>query len=219
MKTARQRLCDYIRQHPLVSVAELSQVMKVTEANIRYHLTILQEQGLVEEGGQKNQVAKGRPATLYKLSEQTLGHNLDCLSDALLTELFSDLSSETQREILQRTARRMLDGLSKPQSGITEVNSSKTQTLTRRLNGVIRLLNLLNYQARWEAHAEGPRLVLIHCPYKAVINTHPELCQLDRYFLQGLLDTPVVQLIRHHEDQPGLSQCLFQVGRSESVRR
>jgi predicted ArsR family transcriptional regulator len=45
----------------------------------------------------------------------------------------------------------------------------------------------MNYQARWEAGAEGPRLILGQCPYTAIIEKHPELCKMDAAMLTDLL--------------------------------
>ena len=52
----------------------------------------------------------------------------------------------------------------------------------------------MNYQAHWEAHVENPRIMLGHCPYSAILDHHPEICQMDGYVLEALLDAPVKQV-------------------------
>jgi predicted ArsR family transcriptional regulator len=67
-------------------------------------------------------------------------------------------------------------------------------------------LNQLHYQARWEAGAEGPRIILGQCPYAAVIGNHPELCRMDMSLLEGMLDTQVEQRVKLGP------MCIFLVG-------
>jgi predicted transcriptional regulator len=42
VKTSRQQLFDYIKNHHIVVTAEISRALNMTEANVRHHLTILQ---------------------------------------------------------------------------------------------------------------------------------------------------------------------------------
>ena len=79
----------------------------------------------------------------------------------------------------------------------------------RRLSSTIERLNEMHYQARWEAGAGGPRIVLGHCPYAAVIKNHPELCQMDAALLVILLSGEVSQTAKLETGAGGLPYCAF----------
>jgi predicted ArsR family transcriptional regulator len=58
---------------------------------------------------------------------------------------------------------------------------------------VLEKLNASHYMARWEAGAEGPRVILGMCPYAALIEKHPELCRMDTAMLSAYLGQDVKQ--------------------------
>ena len=80
---------------------------------------------------------------------------------------------------------------------------------TARVYSAIRSLNRMNYRAHWEAHIESPRLMLDHCPYRMIIDTHPELCQLDALLFENLLGAPVKQMEKLTLNNKGLPHCVF----------
>ena len=93
-----------------------------------------------------------------------------------------------------------------------EPSDGVREHLSRRLARTIRSLNHLNYEARWEAHANSPRIILNHCPYAAIIANHPELCQVDALMLQKALGVSVTQQIKLGHNAQGLPFCVFQLG-------
>jgi len=73
-------------------------------------------------------------------------------------------------------------------------------------------LNELNYEARWEAHADAPQVVLGHCPYAEIIDAHPELCQMDTFLLEILIGERAEQVEKLALNVRGWPYCLFRVG-------
>jgi len=214
MATSRQRLLEYIKAHQVVTAADLSQALKMTEANARHHLDILSEQGLVETIGERPVQGRGRPQHLYSLSSRSLGDNLDKLAGALLEELAGvreeqhtkeDLLShkEVEDEMLKRVAARILG---------EEAPTITALSLTRKLFQAVQRLNELHYQARWEARTEAPRVILGRCPYTAVIAAHPELCRMDAFLLERLVNAEAEQAAKLAKDGRGLTYCVFKIG-------
>jgi len=80
----------------------------------------------------------------------------------------------------------------------------------KRLNLIVEKLNQMNYHARWEAGREGPRVILGHCPYAAIIGKHPELCKMDAALLKDLMGQSAKQLSKIGGDR-SLS-CVFAMG-------
>ena len=211
MKSTRQRILETIENRRMATTTELSQALHVTKANVRYHMADLIAQGLLEVSGERAQKGRGRPSRLFSLAGRFLGDNLDRLSGALLDELLGNLPEEKRQATILRLAGR-LAGLTGSASIADETLSA--QNLARRLVASVQWLNQHNYQARWEAHAQTPRLVFGVCPYAEIIADHPELCQLDASLLEHLLHTPSRQTQKLARDPRGATYCEFRIERA-----
>jgi predicted ArsR family transcriptional regulator len=188
--TTRQKILDYLKRNRSASSREIARALHMTPANARHHLGILAADGRVEVASQR-QGGKGRPEKVYRLAGTLAGDNLSALADALLTEAGGTVEMEA---LGKRIAGEKIE------SG---------QPLMRRLASVVERLNEMHYQARWEAGAEGPRVVLGHCPYAAVIGKHPELCQMDAGLLENLLGGGVRQTAKLEIGAGGMPYCVF----------
>ena len=188
--TTRQKILDYLKRNRTVSSREIARALQMTPANARHHLGILAADGRVEVVNQR-QVGRGRPEKVYHLAGTLMGDNLSALADALLTEAGGKVDMEA---------------LGKRIAG---ENDTSGQPLMRRLASTIQRLNMMHYQSRWEAGAEGPRIILGHCPYAAVIEKHPELCQMDAALLGDLLGGQVRQTAKLEIGAGDLPYCAF----------
>jgi predicted ArsR family transcriptional regulator len=202
MSTVRQKVLNYIIEQQSTTVEELSKVIKVTQADIRHHLSILICQGSVTVIGQKAAGFRGRPPQIFSCTQQTSQNNLDQLTDALLSNSLQQDGHGEANSLLKKIANLMVAKFS-----IVYNNP------TRRLYSSIRALNHMNYQAHWEAHIENPRIMLGHCPYNAILERHPEICLLDAFVLEELLETPVRQVEKLSPNAKGLPQCVFLLNR------
>jgi predicted ArsR family transcriptional regulator len=194
--TTRLRILDYFRRHQTASVRELSRMLGMTGANIRHHLAVLESNDLIEVIGQRKE-GRGRPMQVYGLSRRMMGDGLDKLAGALLDAwLRSDVAGQ-QEAGLRAVAVRL--------AGEIEIDTPVMKLLVQ----AIEKLNGLHYQAHWEAGSAGPRLILGHCPYAAIIADHSELCRMDSYFLEARLDSSVEQTAKLQLNDKGLPFCAF----------
>ena len=200
MTTARQKVLAYLKKNRLASAQEVARALHVTPANARHHLRILAADGrvtVVSAGGE----GRGRPVKLYGLSAALAGDNLPGLLGSVLDEWLGGLSPSKREQALRSLAGRLAG------SPPAEVGS-----LMRRLAWTVERLNQLRYPSRWEAGAEGPRLLFERCPYAKVIAAHPELCTMDTALLELLLERPILQVQRNETAVQGLCPFVFQVG-------
>jgi len=202
MLNSRQKILNYIVEQRSTTVEELSRVFKVTPANIRHHLSILVGQGSVQVIGQKAATLRGRPAQIYSSTQLTTQNNLNHLTEALLSTLLQNSGFDEFDQSLNKIAGKMVANF-----------NLDTYNPTQRLYSSIRILNRMNYQAHWEAHIENPHIMLGHCPYRAILDHHPEICQMDAFVLQELLGTPVRQVEMLTLNPKGLSECVFLLNR------
>lgn len=199
MKPTRHLLLDYLASHRVATAKELSRGLQVTAADIRHHLKLLIDEGVVESIGRRQPAGRGRPARVFRLSQQTVGENLGILASALLSDALNNTPNDNQKDYLQRVAKRLAG------------DGALHRNLTRRLYQATQRLNELNYQARWEAHTDAPQVIFGHCPYASILEQHPELCELDARLLECLLGTPVSQVTRLAQDERGAFTCKFRV--------
>ncbi|HEY5728662.1 MAG TPA: winged helix-turn-helix transcriptional regulator [Anaerolineales bacterium] len=166
--TARQKVLTYLTKNRSASAREISRSLKMSAATVRHHLRVMTLDGRLEMESARRREGRGRPEKVYSIPRAALGDNLSALSDALLTEAGSLVKIES---------------LAKRLAGDPELSG---QPIAKRLNLILEKLNQMRYHARWEAGAEGPRIIFGHCPYAAIIKGHPKLCDMDNDLLSKL---------------------------------
>ena len=193
MLTARHKVLAFLTRTRTASVREIARALKMSAANVRHHLRVLVSDGRLELASVRERGHRGRPEKVYSLPRAALGDNLSTLSDALLTEAGS---------------RVRMEALAKRLVGESDFAS---QPVVKRLNLVVEKLNQMNYHARWEAGPEGPRVILGHCPYAAIIERHPELCSMDAAMLKDLMGQSAEQLSKIGQEKS--LTCVFAMRR------
>ncbi len=207
MNPTQTRILQYLRNHPAATTAAISRALGMTPANIRHHLHILQGTGLIEASVSPSAKSRGRPELLYQLSLQAQSQNLHCLLDILLEILESQPASGTGAPLAQMLAEQLI----KRGKNLAALQPMKSH-LTQRLTAVSQSLDQFQYQARWEAHTSGPRFIFSQCPYLALVDRHPILCQMDVYLLEKLLSRSIRQISRIRQGTPQAAACIFEVG-------
>jgi predicted ArsR family transcriptional regulator len=178
MAVSRQKILSHLKKNRSASAREIARALKISAPNVRHHLSVLCSDGRVEFVAVHNRDGRGRPEKLYSLAQVALGNNLPALANALL-----DVAGPKFRG--DALAGRMLNA-----------DPFAELSVTKRLALLVEKLNEMNYQARWEAAAEGPRVIFGHCPYAKVIEGHAELCRMDVAMLENVLGRPVMQATR-----------------------
>ena len=199
--TTRDLILGTLQRYPNATVEELSRLLKLTRADIRYHINallqagqVVQMQPLPKDGHQP----RGRPAKAYQLSAGARPDSLTHLTDTLLEILQS--RSAAAGANLEVLAQRLF-----PVNPLSAIEAHAAG----RLNKAIQIINQHLYQARWEAHAIGPQIFFHNCPYAAILRKHPELCQVDRQILQNLTGLPARQIRKIDLDGPSAAACVF----------
>lgn len=193
MATARLKILTHLKKTRSASAREIARALKMSAPNVRHHLSILRSDGRVELVSVHNREGRGRPEKMYSLSQTALGDNLSALANALLEVAGPKLNVDA-------VANRLLDS-----------SQFANLSIPKRLALLVEKLNEMHYQARWEAGAEGPRVIFGRCPYAKVIDGHPELCKMDAVILQAALSRPMERLLKSEAALPGLCPLIFGV--------
>ncbi|NPA26914.1 MAG: ArsR family transcriptional regulator [Chloroflexi bacterium] len=189
----RQAILEFLRKHPGAQVRDLAEALGMTPANIRHHLAILSAQGLVEAYQPKFRYGRGRPPKRFRLTKAAQPMYLEPLTRALLDWVREQ--GQPMDEVLEQIAERMCADLPTPLRG----------SLRERITTALSILQGWRYAPRWEAHQDGPRILISQCPYRALVPDYPELCRLDEHLLQKLLGVPV----RHDGKHTHQAPCVF----------
>jgi predicted ArsR family transcriptional regulator len=193
MTTARQKILIYLGKTRSASAHEISRSLQMSAAAVRHHLRVLVSDGRLELASVRQRDRRGRPEKVYSLPHAALGHNLAALSDALLAQAGSGVRMEALAKHL------------------TGDSSFANQPIAKRLNLTVEKFNQMNYHAHWEAGSEGPRILFSHCPYAAILEKHPELCQVDEAMLREYMGQPTRQIFRTGKE--GSTVCVFVIGK------
>ncbi|MCX8061132.1 MAG: ArsR family transcriptional regulator [Anaerolineales bacterium] len=201
MVTTRSKILAFLEKRGQASALELSNALKLTPANIRHHLRVLQSEGVVVPIHVDRSSGRGRPACLYALSDQQKAHNLDRLCAAFLLQVRATKSFEEKNDSLRSIAQQL----------IADRLPSSKMNLTQRLISTTKLLNEMSYKASWEAHREAPTIKFSHCPYATLVEAFPELCQIDVFLLETLMACPIEVLGTRQISALGETICRFRV--------
>jgi len=202
MITARQKVLAHLKKTRAASAREIARALKMSAPNVRHHLGILVSDGRLEMTAVHLRGGRGRPEKMYSLSQSALGDNLAALADALLAETGSTLRQGSGQGLnVEGIAGRILDP-----------DPFANLAITKRLVLLIDKLNEMHYQARWEAGAEGPRVIFGRCPFAKIIENHPELCKVDSAMLEISLGRPIIQITKNETSVRGSCPFVFRAG-------
>ncbi len=201
MHGIRQRILDMIRRNEQVTVTELAAALSMAPVSVRYHLDILQNNGLITITGVKRKPRAGRPEQVYILTEEALErfpNNYRVLAAGLLAELQQRLAGSTAGALAQIVASRLAAQAPLP---------VLPATFPARIEAVTHYLNDLSYAAQWQRTDHDHYLLQINnCPYAALVVDFPELCQMDKLLVEKLVGQPVQM---HCHKCNGESHCRY----------
>lgn len=195
MQLTRERILAYLQDHPPSSAGEISRYLEMTPANIRYHLDILEGEGLIMISGRRPAGGAGRPILLYTLTSTSLGDNLPALLGGFLAGL---ADSESLDADLEKIAQHLAQG-----------KKGEDRNRIQRLNAGVEFLTARQYHASWEARPQGPQVLLRHCPYRDLAQTHPVLCRLDEKLLCLIFGANLALVERRDFGGEPFSPCVF----------
>jgi len=162
----------YLASHQQATAAEIADVLKITRADIRYHLQSLLKAGQVEVTGMSVSTHPGRPSRVFRLPPSDHPKAVHTLLAATLAHL-TTLPEEEQKSVLETLA-----------SDYFQLQDISNPSFAIRMSHWISRLNDLGYQASWEIRAGSSQVIFRNCPFQTLIGRYPQLCTIDRLGLQ-----------------------------------
>jgi DeoR family transcriptional regulator, suf operon transcriptional repressor len=186
MQETRQQILTILKEKGQATVDALAVSLDLTPITVRHHLSILLGEGYLTAQQVRRKV--GRPHYVYSLTDKASdlfpqGYHL--LTDRLLEELKVMVGADGTQVLLSRLADKLAASIG-PQIG--------GETVEERLDQAARLLVAEGFLARWEKTPDGYTFYELNCPYRRVIEHHPEVCAMDQRFLSAVLRISVQKI-------------------------
>jgi predicted ArsR family transcriptional regulator len=186
MQETRQQILTILKEKGQATVDALAVSLDLTPITVRHHLSILLGEGYLTAQQVRRKV--GRPHYVYSLTDKASdlfpqGYHL--LTDRLLEELKVMVGEDGTQVLLTRLADKLAASIG-PQIG--------DGTIEERLDQAAHLLVAEGFLARWEKTPDGYIFYELNCPYRRVIEHHPEVCTMDQRFLSSVLRISVEKI-------------------------
>ena len=163
------------------TVDELAHALDLTHTAVRAHLAALERDGLVQQRSERR--GSGKPSSVYDLTEaseylfpKSYGLYLNQLLDVLDERKPADEVDSLLREVGRRIAAQW---------------TIPPGELRVRLDEAVEVLNELGGLMERETDGETLCIRGYRCPFAAVVQDHPEVCDLSETLLSELVGVPI----------------------------
>jgi predicted ArsR family transcriptional regulator len=200
MQATRQQILDFIRRHGRATVKDLDTFLQLTPTGVRQHLTVLEREGLVTAQEERGRV--GRPALVYKLSEQgdaLYPKSYDQLANALLEEV----RALTGAQALQTLLRRVASNFAAPYMAQLE-----NRPLAERVQEATSIIQERGCLAEASQDGDDWLIKQYTCPFPNVAGENSCACSLDVEFVRQLVGADARLTTSLLRDDPA---CTFRI--------
>ena len=183
MQATRQQILDYLRERNGATVRELGDLLHLTATGIRQHLTILEQEGLVQSDEVRGRV--GRPALRYTVStqgESMFPKGYDDLANAIIEEVRQTYGMSGLQRVVKGVAHRLVEMKTNGRPTPAELDLAPAD----RVSAVVELFAEQGIIADWERSGDALLLHERTCPYPEVARQHPVVCAIDVQQLREL---------------------------------
>ncbi len=188
MHNVRQNILQTLAKRGPLEIEEIAQTTHLSKMAARYHVRLLERNGLVKRGKPDHRGTVGRPSAPYTLganAHELLPKRYDALASLLLDELVRALGAEKARELAQRAGKRVAR---------TAPRLTRLAGIESRLERLAAFLFPRGYRLSWESTDQGAQVVVHDCPYYRVARSQPLVCDLDRALFGAFLGVPLAKL-------------------------
>ena len=195
----RAAIVEELRRLGERTVAQLAQLLGISEVAVRRHLGVLEDDGLV--ASHRVNQGRGRPVACYWLTEDAqrlFPQGYDALAGEMLQFLADTQGREGLRTYLRWRLEREVEGL---RSSVT------AEDLHGRLEQLAGALSDAGYDAVVEPAGDGFTLTQHNCAIFDVAKDHPEMCAYEAATFSKVLGGDV-RLSRRETLASGATACV-----------
>lgn len=168
MKNTNEQIYAYIEANGPANIAQISQHLGLTKADIRHQTSSLINAGRLVKTQPIPPQGAGRPAAMFEIVPQINRLLVQRLLDGYAA--LAKMNGVSEDQVTEALANALLSDF--------HPNGSPTT----RLNQAVEYLKAMGIQAKWEAGAKGPRIIIDHSEF-----TSPKLVEKINLELLSLL--------------------------------
>lgn len=198
----RAAIVEHLRQEPGATIADLAEVLGVSDVATRRHVALLEDEGFVVGEAVSN--GRGRPAVRYRLTDRARGLFPQRYA-AVASELIDFISTEHGRDGLRAYLRWRLERETSAYSDIVTADE-----LGDKLSQLADALSEAGYDAEVREDGDGYVLEQGHCAIYDVAKHHPEMCTYEAATFSKVLGRDVT-LSRRETIAGGSAACVCTV--------
>lgn len=195
----RATVVEHLRSVTDASVAELAELLEISEVATRRHLGVLEDEGLV--AARTVNQGRGRPAARYQLTDDAV-RLFPSAHDRLASDAMEYLAQAHGRDGLRAFLRWRLE------RQLAEFDASVTaEDIGDRLGQLAGALSQAGFSAAVDEDGHGFTLTQQHCAIETVAREHPELCAYEAATFAAVLGSDV-KLRRRSTMAAGAPACV-----------
>lgn len=175
----RHRILLHVLRHGPVSASDISKAFGLSAAGVRRHLDNIVSDGLAEVVEAPRSGQRGRPAKLFRLTDEgraEFGHDYDTLALLALRALRSAGGEEAVEDFAAQRINDLLQDVSDADADVAAKAQAIADALTER-----------GYAATVGHAGGGVQICRHHCPIQDVAHEFPELCAAEHRVVAELL--------------------------------
>lgn len=180
----RHRILLHLLRNGATSAADIAEEFEFSTAGVRRHLDNIVAEGLAEAVEAPKSGQRGRPAKLFRLTNEgraQFGHDYDTLALLALRAL-KDAGGE---EAVENFAAQRISEVLKNLPTSAELQSDSD--VVERAQAIAKALTDRGYAATVGHAAGGVQICRHHCPIQDVAQEFPELCAAEHRVVAELL--------------------------------
>jgi predicted ArsR family transcriptional regulator len=176
----------HLKRNGEMTVAELCNILGITEMAVRRHLASLQHEGLVESKTVKQ--TRGRPLHRYHLTDKAASlfpSGFQALAADFLDLVREERGHKGVMEFLSRRNRRIAERLQ---------DRMANKNLSDRVAEVAKIFTEDGYMTEWEKLPDGNFLIYQrNCALHDLANQYRQICVLEPKLIETLLGAKVTR--------------------------
>ena len=200
MSETRMRILQLLKMRSSMTVNQLTEALHISAMGVRQHLTILEEEGLVEYHSEKH--GRGRPHHLYSLTDN---------ANSLFPTTYANFAVGLMHEVAKFNGPGFINKVfrSRMKSQLQMYQERlDSKDLVERIKELARIRDEEGYMARFDENDTDYLLVEHNCPIAAIAQEYPHVCEIELGLFRQSLGTKVHRV--EHLMQ-GSHRCCYRI--------
>ena len=206
MSETRMQILQLLKMRCSMSVSQLTEALHISAMGIRQHLTILEEEGLVEYHREKKK--RGRPHHIYSLTDE---------ANILFPTTYANFAMGLMQEVEKYNGPGFINKVFRSRM------KSQLQMYQERLHGkdlvgrikeLARIRDEEGYMARYDENDTDYVLIEHNCPIAAIAQEYPHVCEIELGLFRQSLGTKVHRV--EHLMQ-GSHRCCYRIPKTDNT--